>query len=335
MEIRVSYIASFLVLSMIISGCSINNVNSTESLSPVQTSIPLSTEQTGVKSELPNLSLLEEFKNQSLEDIPADELRNTLKQVIKEVPSKDADEFIRIMEAYYQTNLPVVEIEMAADQVQSALASLTWPFTENQLSAIQDESVRSFIEKILNGGYKLEMTEGYVFPIVDYGKLLTFGDRITTAMKTYLDLMAMESDEKSSSDGGLVITLEELSRRTLAAESYVIHFPDTLERSKVEDRYIQYLTNFLIGMDNSPIYDPKSFLIVPQVKTRLKDMVSLHGETITGQLTEQFLTILSETSDAMYSKGEKGEKISIPVLKNFQDKLENTARSMLPQIKNK
>jgi hypothetical protein len=334
MKLRATYIVSILALSVVLSGCGAKPTN-TESPSP-SASAPIPTESTSPEaSETPKVTLLEEFKQQALANARADELFGTLKQMIGEAQPTEADEFIRTIEAYYQTNLPLIEEKFAAENVQSALLQATWPFTEDQIPSIEDESIRTLVEQTLMGGYKLETTEGYIFPIVDYSKLLSFGERVSTAMKTYLDLMAMESDGKSTSDGGMVISLDELSRRMLAAESYVATFPDTAERKKVEERYIQYLNNYLIGLNNTPIFDYPSFLIVPEIKAHFEQMVASHGGTVTGKLTQQMLAILGETSDAVFLKDKNGEQINIPVVKTFRDGLEKTARAMLPQMKNK
>lgn len=328
---RITIALLVLFLSIIISGC---GDKGTDSESPSPTSTPSPTESsTPEASETPSVTLLQEFKEQSLANVPADEMMGTLKQMLEEVSAAEADEFIRTLEAYYETNLPVVEKQYEAENIQRELSDLDWPFTESQIPNIKDESVRGLVKQTLAGGYKLETTEGYIFPVVDYSKLMTFSDKVTTAMQTYLDLMAMESNEKTASDGGLVISLEELTRRTLAAESYVITFPDTAERMKVEDRFIQYLNYYLVGLNNTPIFDYETFILLPEVKAQFEQMVESHSETVVGQLTKQMLTILSESSDAVFAKNKQGEQTDIQAMKKFRDELEAIARSKLPKNK--
>ncbi|WP_373230119.1 hypothetical protein [Cohnella sp.] len=254
--------------------------------------------------------------------------------MIGEVPAAEADEFIRTLEAYYEINLPAVEKKFEAENIQQELSALEWPFKEAQIPNIKDESVRLLVEQSLAGGYKLETTEGYVFPVVDYSKLLNFSGQVTTSMKTYLDLMALESNEKTASDGGLVISLEELSRRTLTAESFVVTFPDTAERKKVEDRFIRYLNYYLVGLNNTPIFDYETFILLPEVKIQYEQMVASHSGTVVGQLTKQMLSILSNTSDAVFTKNKEGEQTDISAMKKFREQLDSTARSKLPASKN-
>lgn len=334
MKYRCLLVMSVMAISILLSGC---GTKGTDSESPPPSSSPTSpipTESPAPKAtETPKITLLEEFKGLALANVPADELFESLKNRIGEVPPAEADDFIRTLEAYYELNLPAVEKKFEDDQLQQELSTLDWPFTEEQIPNISDDKARLLVKQALAGGYKLEITEGYVFPIVDYSMLLSFGEQVTTSMKTYLELMALESNEKTASDGGLVISLDELSRRTLAAESYVVTFPETAERKKAEDRFIQYLSYYLIGLNNTPIFDYETFIVLPEVKIQYEQMATSHSGTVVGQLTEQMLLLLTETSGAVFSKSKSGEQRDIVAMKTFRDQLETKARSMLPEFK--
>jgi hypothetical protein len=338
MKIRGSYIVSILVLSVVISGCGANSTNS-ESPSPSSSSsTPLPTESSSaspseVPSETPGVTLLQEFKERALANAPADELFASLKQMISQVQPAVADDLIRTLDAYYKDNLPLVEKQFEPEKVQNQLNTMEFPFTKEMLPNVKDESVRTLIEKTLAGGYRLETTEGYVFPIVDYSELLAFSDNVTTQMKTYLELMAMESNAMSASDGGIVISWDELASRVLAAESYVVMFPDSEERVKVEETYIRYLNFYLIGLNNTPIFDYETFTLLPDKKSQYEQMIGSHSGTFTGQLTKQLLEVLSKSKDVLFTKDKNGEQTYIPAVKAFYDSLESTARSQLPSGK--
>jgi hypothetical protein len=329
MKMNIKVVVFFVVFSVIISGCGAKGTGSEIPTPSSSTSTPTESSTPG-PSETPKVTLLEQFKDMTLANGPADELYTSFKQMITKSEAAEADELIRTLESYYSTNLSETEKKFEPENVQKELSAAKWPFTEDQIAGIKDDTVRSLVEQTIAGGYKLEITEGYAFPVVDYGKLLSFGDLVTTPMKAYLDLMAMESDAKTTSDGGIVISLEELSRRTLAAESYVVTFPDTAERKKAENRYIQYLNLYLLGLNNSPIFDFETFILLPEVKSQFEQMVTSHSGTVIGQLTKQMLDILSKSNDAVFIKGKNGEQTDIPAMKAFRDQLESAARSKLP-----
>ncbi|TVX98264.1 hypothetical protein [Cohnella terricola] len=273
------------------------------------------------------------FRKLALAGGPADELYASLEKSIEGLQPAQADELIRSMEAYYDKNLPVAEEKIQQSDVQQQLSQLKWPITEDQIHSIKDDDVRQLVEQTIAGGYKLETAEGFYFPVVDYGKLLSFGDKVSIAMKAYLDLMGTESDAPTAKDAGLVITWDELASRTLAAESYIVTFPDTAERAKVEDRYHNYLSMYLVGLNNTPIFDYDTFAVLPDVKKQYEQMVVSHGGTITGQLAKELLDVLSETGGFVYQKGKKGEQIDIPAMKQFRENIVKKAQSKLPAVK--
>lgn len=282
-------------------------------------------------SEDPSEILIKQFKEQALANPPANELFASLKQMMEQMqPPAQADELIRILESYYEGNLPEISKQFEATNVQEELAALEWPIQEDSLQSIKDSSVRELAERTLKGGYKLTTAEGFIFPIVDYSKLLSFNDQLSIQMKTYLDVMATESDTPSASDGGLIITWDELSSRTLAAESYVVTFPDAPERDNVEEQFIHYLSMYLIGLNNTPIFDYDTFKLLPDVKSQYEQMVASHAGTVTGQLTKELLSLLNDSKDAVFLKGDSGEQVDIPANRQFREQLETKARSLLP-----
>ncbi len=330
MKFRKSYMMSVLFVTLAIAGCGAKGSDS-ESPSPSSSATPAPTESSSAApSETPKVTILQQFKDQTLAGLPANELFASFKQMIEETEPAVADEFIRTLEAYYEKNLPKAEKKYEADNVQQELAALEWPITEEQIQVIKDDSVRDLANQTLEGGYKLVTAEGFIFPIIDYGKLLSFGDKVTTAMKAYLNVMATESDAASASDGGLIITWDELASRTLAAESYVVTFPDSPERTKIENRYMNYLSMYLIGLNNTPIFDFETFVLLPEVKSQYEQMAASHAGTITGQLTMEMLGVVNESKGSVFVKGKNGEQEDIPAMKQFRDKIESAARSKLP-----
>jgi len=284
-------------------------------------------------SEDPDELIVDAFRKLALAGGPANELYASLEKSIEGLQPAQADELIRSMEAYYDKNLPEAEEAIQQSDVQQQLSQLNWPISEEQIQTIKDDDIRKLVEQTVAGGYKLETAEGMYFPIVDYGKLLSFGDKVSISMKAYLDLMATESDAPTAKDAGLVVAWDELASRTLAAESYIVTFPDTAERAKVEDRYLNYLNIYLVGLNNTPIFDYGTFAVLPDVKKQYEQMVASHGGTITGQLAKELLDVLDETGGFVFQKGKKGEQADFPALKQFRDDIAETAKSKLPAVK--
>lgn len=147
-------------------------------------------------------ALLEAFKEQAQSDLSAAELNKALDDKLAQASPETGDALLREMLAYYDRSLPGMEKKLEAQNVQQALQKLEWPPTSDQIGQIKDEQARSLVQEAIDGGYKLETTEGFYFPVVDYGKLKRTDPRVTAVTKDYVALLAVESDQKSASDGG-------------------------------------------------------------------------------------------------------------------------------------
>lgn len=162
MNIRLRNLTFILILSILISGCGARGTD-LETPSPSPSSSPTSTAPTPTESstpeptETPKVTLLQEFRELALANAPPDEMHEALKRMIVQVPAAEADEFIRELEAYYETNLPAVEKKFEAENVQQELSAMEWPFTEAQIPNIKSDAARLLVEQSLAGGYKLDI----------------------------------------------------------------------------------------------------------------------------------------------------------------------------------
>ena len=321
---RLKVTASILVLSLALAACGAKNNEPNE---PTESASLPPTQDSG---EL----IAKHYRELTLAGVPAPEAYDELKKSMEQVQPAQADDLIRTLEQFYEQDLPKAEKAFEDSKVQQALSKLDWPFTEQAITELKDEEVRTLVENTVAGGYKVETAEGMYFPVVDYGRLLTYGDQVTISMKAYLDLMARESDAPSAKDAALVISWDELASRLLASESYLVTFPDTPERKRVEYSFLRYLSSYFIGMSNTPIFDFETFAIRPELKSQYEQMAASHGETIVGQYAKEFLSILEESKGQLFVKGDNGEQKDVPAVKQFRDKLQDEALSKLPAAKN-
>ncbi|MDI4647213.1 hypothetical protein [Cohnella hashimotonis] len=277
-------------------------------------------------------ALIAAFKEQAQSDLSASELNKALDDKLAQASPETGDALVREMLAYYDRQLQDVQGKFEPEKVQQALQKLEWPPTEEQIGGIGDEQVRALVQDAMNGGYKLETTEGYYFPVVDYGKLKRADKQVTAAMKDYVALLAVESDQKSASDGGLVIELSEVASRAAQAEAYVAAHPDAPERGQAESLFAtRYVPFLLMGLDNTPVFDFDTFKLDSQVKASLEKAVADYPGTVTAKLAQEFLAIVEKTGGAVYKKGKDGEQVAIPEVKAFYDGLEEHARQLLDE----
>jgi hypothetical protein len=115
-------------------------------------------------------------------------------------------------------------------------------------------------QKLGENGFRLEMAEGYVFPIIDWSKLNDFfGSKCTPPMKIYLDERTQEQIRQEYNDGAIIIPLNELADRAAFWEKFNTQNPDFPLSDETQDSERFSWEILLTGSDNTPaiLYDQK------------------------------------------------------------------------------
>jgi hypothetical protein len=302
------------------------------SASPSSSEVSPSETPTPSPSVSPNKTLADNFVQQASSDIASDQLMAELGRSVAGVSPSEADQMFRAMDDYYVRNLPEVEKKLQDDKAQKELSALQFPITKEKIGELKNEDLRKMVLQVVEGGYKLETTEGYVFPVVDYAALAALDGGASPAMKAYLSIMASESEHKSADDGGLVITRGELVKRVIDTETYAKQYPDAPEHAKVEQKFVNYLYLYLVGLDNTPIFDFQTFRVLPEVKSDFEQTVAHHPGTVTAKMTGELLDILAKTKGAVFKKGKDGMQVDVPEVKTFRDGIETEAKEALKSM---
>jgi len=326
--------ASMLIVGGL-SACS-NNDNGTDTPAPSSSaaspsaSTPVPTPSGPAPSaNSEDVKILDAFKAKLEQKSSLADLNAQLDADLPKVSKDMADAMLRQLLSYYDAQLSEVQKSFESDTLQQQLRKLKWPFTEDQLANMEDAAAREQVQTALDGGLKLEAAEGFVFPVVDYGKLKRFDADVNPSMKDYIALLSIESDQKTASDGGLVISWDELANRALTAEQYVKDYPDSPEKAGATQKYIQYATNLFYGLDNTPIFDYDTYKAKPEITELYKKIVSEHPDTATAKLAQQFLDVLTKTDGYVFHKAKDGGQTSIPEVQAFREQLESQATTLL------
>lgn len=121
------------------------------------------------------------------------------------------------------------------------------------LKVIKDPTVRKLLQEASDLRFKLETSEGLYYPIINYEMYKKFQPYVKPDIFAYIDIMAAESNQPTTSDAAFIITWDELIRRTLEKEAFLNNFPSSNRTSAVKNSlYVDYL---FYGSDNSPAYD--------------------------------------------------------------------------------
>jgi len=284
--------------------------------------------QTPENGKADQAKLLEEYEKVVSGAKSASDIVAFLDSRLKETDPATADAMLVKLDAYYEANLEAAQNEFFVENVQTKLQDVKYPVTAQSVADVKDEAVRKLLEKALAGKYKIESQEGSLYPIVDYEALKAYAPYLSDAMKAYVDLMAIESNDKTASDGGLTLSWDEMAARVLAAEHTLREYPQSPKVDAVKAKYKQYVQFYLFGLNNTPIYDWDSFKLLAEVKTSYAKTVKEHPDTILGQLTKQFLDVLGKTKEKVFVKKD-GQQTDLPEVKAFRDSIDSQIDSLL------
>ncbi|GMK39836.1 hypothetical protein PCCS19_28910 [Paenibacillus sp. CCS19] len=209
-----------------------------------------------------------------------------------------ADQLFIELESFYRDHDQQFAEQFIAEPYFSSLEQLAGPISEEDLANLP-EPAHTLVADAIAGKYRLVESEGIVYPIVDYRALLDYAPYLSEAMRDYLKLMAEESDDPSMKDAAVSIPWEELSKRTLAAETYLDTYPDSPRHMNVKGMLQRNLVVMLNGSSNTSVFE-NGFQLKSDVKAVLKQTATSSASTFTGQMAKQYLALIDEIS-ANYS----------------------------------
>ncbi len=161
-------------------------------------------------------------------------------------------------------------------------------FSEEKVDEIQNEELKNLVKELFATHYKLINVEGAFYPLVDYESLAGYNEYISQELGKYLEIKAMDSEAYPFSDGGRVISLEDLRNRIVETEKYLTDYQDGLRREEMVKEYRLKLRGYMEGLPNTPISDFEDGKIIPEVLEDFKKAAQLE-DTTTGKILKNYV----------------------------------------------
>lgn len=130
-----------------------------------------------------------------------------------------------------------------------------------------------------------------------------FAPYVSRAVRDYLILRRDELAAGFADDAKLLISLTDLGARIIRWEKYLAEHPHSVVADLADYYYRIYLSTFLTGLKNAPVFDGNG-TIQPRFVTAFDRFSKRYSDTQSGQLVRQFNDILI-TSDFRWSPGVK------------------------------
>jgi hypothetical protein len=198
------------------------------------------------------------------------------------------DGLLSMTERYFDTD----QSELLADKAYD------FETGEIHIDSIKNESLREVLADALRNGYKTETAEGSFFPVIDYSIYENFSSMLPDDLNSYFSLMAVESENKPASDGGLVIGWSEVLERAIAQEQFILKYAQSQKLNEVKELYRKYI-NFIFDGSSLPnakhfTYDTKT--LEPRLKESLVKASAKNGDSPLEKTISEYMEVLKKNN---------------------------------------
>ncbi len=241
-----------------------------------------------------------ELKTDSIKEIPKielsktdlilDELNADKSLLYEKLKSENTDDFNNLFENFKAKR--EIKIAKLNELEENLLANYINFYDNNSQKYILPDSLKvknSAFEKanLEFWGVGEGFTELRSEPNFYYN---TFKNYVTIDYSDFLLLEAKDNSVLYSADAGISITFEEVSERVLYWENYLNKYPKSKLFEKAREDFINYCTNYLFGMDNTPTFEYSNNEIYPENQLEFDRFISKNPKSKLSALVNLLMT---------------------------------------------
>lgn len=197
----------------------------------------------------------------------------------------------------------MAEMKEADTATADALVMEYLNYMERVLSGDQSDPA-DFSEK---AGFKFVTGEGE-YPVIDYRFIDAYAGQVSQETTDFAAFMALNSDKPWAMDGGIIIPVRDLADRVAQAEQFMVRYPDSAMKDKVNTQFEYYLRAFLAGLDNTPLFPFENYKADPEYLEAYNYFLGAYPDLATAETVSSFQTELEQmnyTAPYTYSEYEK------------------------------
>lgn len=184
-------------------------------------------------------------------------------------------------------------------------------FDLSKIEDIQDAEVKDLLEETKAMGYKVETAEGMFFPIMNYEYMKKFSPYASDDMKSYIDIMAVETNKVPAKDAALTIGWNEIIQRALAQEGFIEKHGSSAKAESIKELQKRYLTFILFGLNNTPLFSYDTKTMDPEAKEAYTKAVKDNESSGLIQLLDKYMEILERSNYKLSDEADKFRKRAI------------------------
>lgn len=198
------------------------------------------------------------------------------------------------------------------DYFKSEFAALDIDDTDrNNIDNIKDPKLRELLTDIGDNGFKLVRVEGGLYPVIDFSIYNEFGRYLPEDLRNYFTLMTAESDNIPGMDGGLIISWNEVIRRALAQEQFLLLYDRSQKWIEVQALFEEYVRFIFFAQPNTPDFVYATRVMDPKLKQSLMDAVSSKRDTPLLKKLNDYIEVLSRNKYKLTDEVDQFKKAAV------------------------
>jgi hypothetical protein len=152
-------------------------------------------------------------------------------------------------------------------------------------------------KRLAENSFRINTTEGYYFPTLDTKKLKTAlaGANLSQAASEFLDYEVLDDTERTSEDGGIVISIDELAKRAIFWDAWALknQYHALGDQGKNTAKWLA--NDLLIGQNNTPAFDYETKKLNPDFQKAWDTVLkSTPNTTLAGQIRAIQATVAAD-----------------------------------------
>ena len=209
------------------------------------------------QGEEPSRDILKEFNLLLQSDQELKPIIKFINENIKLVSKEDGSLMVEKLEIIQKEKLSKLESKFFDNEkIESSMLEIYTPdFDIYKLDNITNEELKKFLVEVRENGYKIETAEAQFYPVINYEIYKGYTDHVIPAIKDYIEIMAIESNQVPAKDAALVISWDEVLTRALKQEEFIKKYPTSSKINEIKELYEKYINFAFYGLNNTLLFD--------------------------------------------------------------------------------
>ncbi len=157
-----------------------------------------------------------------------------------------------------------------------------------------DSEISEFKEPLEKSGINLSTSEGEYYLEADQEYLYQkMNGHLSKASAQFLQLKVRDQKDPLETDGALLLSPDSIASRLIAWEDFILSNPEYASINEAEMLYSTYLSAFLSGTDNSPVFDLDDKKLDDRFKIAYETFATTYPERKSAKVVKQYYDLIS------------------------------------------